>query len=173
MKEGNLSTYESYRQFLTSIINLVQDESVEQNAISQDERNEVARIENEFSKDINALRMAESAVREQYSSVWTSCSNESGVILPRDQRPLATEMSWKECIKIQEQAASRIRNWIKEKMENAMRERQRQLIEDEKRKAAMLAAQEEAAKKRAEEMAIAERMRAAAMIEEKKRRFRK
>ena len=117
-------------------------------------------------------RNARKTVQEQYRSVWESCTQNAGLKRPSDQRPVATNLSWQEAVRIQEQAASRIRDWFTLKTRQAFIERQKRIQEDEARKAAIAAAQAEEAKRRAEETARIERERGEALIEAMKRKHR-
>ena len=111
-------------------------------------------------------------MKEQYQSVWESCTRDAGIRRPQDQRPAATDLPWKETVRIQEQAASAIRNWFSLRTQQAFIERQKKIREEAVKKAAIAAAQAENEKRKAEEAARAEKERAEALIESMKRKYR-
>lgn len=171
--ENQSSIYKSYIDNLNSIISQIQSEDSGQESIAKDERGAVSEIEKNYSNESDELRNALRMVRAQYTSVWESCSEYSNVRLPRDQHPIFTHLSWKECVRAQEAAASKIREWIKKVVDQAMAEKQRKLKEEEAMRTQRAAAQAEMERRRAEEQRIAEQMRSQALLEEMKNHYRR
>lgn len=170
--EKHLS-YESYLNSLLDISEQIQNEETSKSTIDQKERNAVSNIENDYLLLSEELQNAKNAVSAQYKSVWESCTKNAGLKIPQEQRPAATSLSWKEAVRVQEQAASKIQDWFTMKSQRAILERQKKLREEEAQKAAIAAAQAEAIKRRAEEAARAERERGEAIIEAMKQKHRK
>lgn len=165
-------TYEKYSNCLVKIIDQLDSESLSQEKVAQSERNAVSTIENQYMTIFDELQQAQKAVQEQYQSVWESCTRDAGIRRPQDQRPAATDLPWKETVRIQEQAASAIRNWFSLRTQQAFIERQKKIREEAVKKAAIAAAQAENEKRKAEEAARAEKERAEALIESMKRKYR-
>ena len=159
------SAYEKYSNCLVEIIDQLRSESLSQEKVAQSERNAVSTIENQYMAISDELQQAHRAVREQYQSVWESCTRNAGIRRPQDQRPAATDLPWK-------QAASSIRNWFSMQTQQAFIERQKKVREEAAKKAAMAAAQAENEKRKAEEAARAEKERAEALVESLKRKYR-
>ena len=166
------SAYEKYSNCLVEIIDQLRSESLSQEKVAQSERNAVSTIENQYMAISDELQQTQRAVREQYQSVWESCTRNAGIRRPQDQRPAATDLPWKEAVRIQEQAASSIRNWFSMQTQQAFIERQKKVREEAAKKAAMAAAQAENEKRKAEEAARAEKERAEALVESLKRKYR-
>ena len=166
------SAYEKYLNCLVEIIDQLRSESLSQEKVAQSERNAVSTIEKQYMTISDELRQAQKAVQEQYQSVWESCTRDAGIRRPRDQRPTATDLPWKEAVRIQEQAASAIRNWFSMRTRQAFIERQKKVREEAAKKAAMAAAQAENEKRKAEEAARVEKERAEALVESLKRKYR-
>ena len=171
MDKGEL--FKQYQGYLSELIVLTSSEDSSQNNIAQEERNNVAEIENEYLNISSELQKARQMITSQYRSVWESCTSNAGLRRPADQRPAYTEKNWKECIRIQEQAAREIQEWFAIKSQQAMAERQKKLQEEAERRAAMALSAAEAERKRKEEAAALEEARGASLLEEMKRRFRK
>lgn len=166
------TSYKLYYDCLIEIIEQLGNEAASQGDVAQNERNMVSEIENRYMQLSEELRNARKTVQEQYRSVWESCTQNAGLKRPSDQRPAATNLAWQEAVRIQEQAASRIRDWFAFKTRQAFIERQKRIQEEEARKAAIAAAQAEEAKRRAEEAARIEKERGEALIEAMKRKHR-
>lgn len=166
------SAYEKYSNCLVEIIDQLRSESLSQEKVAQSERNAVSTIENQYMAISDELQQAQRTVREQYQSVWESCTRNAGIRRPQDQRPTATDLPWKEAVRIQEQAASSIRNWFTTQTQQAFIERQKKVREEAAKKADMAAAQAENEKRKAEEAARAEKERAEALVESLKRKYR-
>lgn len=164
--------YEKYSNCLVEIIDQLRSESLSQEKVAQSERNAVSTIENQYMAISDELQQAQKAVQEQYQSVWESCTRDAGIRRPRDQRPAATDLPWKEAVRIQEQAASAIRNWFSVRTQQAFIERQKKVREEAAKKAAMAMAQAENERRKAEEAARAEKERAEALVESLKRKYR-
>ena len=166
------SAYEKYANCLVEIIDQLRSESLSQEKVAQSERNAVSTIENQYMAISDELQQAQKAVQEQYQSVWESCTRNAGIRRPPDQRPVATDLPWKEAVRVQEQAASSIRDWFSMQTQQAFIERQKKVREEAAKKAAMAAAQAENEKREAEEAARAEKERAEALVESLKRKYR-
>ncbi len=164
--------YETYFENLMEITDRLMQIDAAQSSIDQDERSAVSAIENEYESLSDELQKAKNTVREQYRSVLDSCASNAGLRKPNDQRPLRTELNWKDAVRLQEQAASRIRDWITVKSKQAYEARQEKLRQDKQREAALAAAQAEAARKKAEEAARLEEERAKAFVEALKNKHR-
>lgn len=164
--------YNDYLENLLEIADHLLKISAKQSSIDQDERNAVSNIENEYMSLCDELQTAKKTVREQYRSVLDSCISNAGLRRPSDQRPVKTDANWKEAVRLQEQAASRIRDWITIKTKQAYEARQKKVREDQERQAAIAAAEAEAARKKAEEADRLEKERAEALVEALKRKHR-
>lgn len=164
--------YETYFENLMEITDKLMQIDAAQNSIDQDERSAVSTIENEYMSLSDELQKAKKTVREQYRSVLDSCASNAGLRKPNDQRPLRTELNWQDAVRLQEQAASRIRDWITVKSQQAYEARQEKVRQDKQREAALAAARAEAARKKAAETARLEEERAAALVEELKKKHR-
>lgn len=171
MEKGEL--FRQYQGYLSELILLTSSEDSSQNSIAQEERNIVAEVENEYLNISSELQRARQMITSQYRSVWESCTSNEGLRRPADQRPAYTEINWKECVRIQEQAAREIQEWFTIKSQQAIAERQKKLQQEAERKAAMALSAAEAERKRKEEAAAMEEVRGAMLLEEMKRRFRK
>lgn len=171
MEKGEL--FSQYQGYLSELIVLTSSEDSLQNSIAQEERNTVAEVENEYLNISSELQRARQMITSQYRSVWESCTSNVGLRRPADQRPAFTEINWKECVRIQEQAAREIQEWFAIKSQQAIAERQKKLQQEAERKAAMALSAAEAERKRKEEAAALEEARGASLLEEMKRRFRK
>lgn len=165
--------FKQYQGYLSELMVLTTSEDSSQNSIAQEERNTVAEVENEYLSISSELQRARQMIINQYRSVWESCTSNAGLRRPADQRPTYTETNWKECIRIQEQAAREIQEWFAIKRQLAIAERQKKLQQEAERKAAMALSAAEAERKRKEEEAALEEARGASLLEEMKRRFRK
>ena len=164
--------YDTYLENLMEISDHLLKISVKQGNIDQDERNAVSSIENEYMSLSDELQTAKRTVRDQYRSVLDSCMSNAGLRRPSDQRPSMTDLSWKEAVRLQEQAASRIRDWITIKSQQAYEARQKKVREDQAKKAAIAAAEAEAARKKAAEAERLEKERAEALVEALKKKHR-
>jgi hypothetical protein len=164
--------YKQYQGYLSELMALTSSEDSSQNSIAQEERNIVAEVENEYLNISSELQRARQMITSQYRSVWESCTSNAGLRRPADQRPAYTDINWKECIRIQEQAAREIQEWFAIKSQQAIAERQKKLQQEAERKAAMALSAAEAERKRKEEAAALEKARGALLLEEMKRRFR-
>lgn len=164
--------YDTYLENLMEINDHLLKISVKQGNIDQDERNAVSSIENEYMSLSEELQTAKRTVRDQYRSVLESCISNAGLRRPSDQRPAMTDLNWQEAVRLQEQAASRIRDWITIKSQQAYEARQKKVREDQERQAAIAAAKAEAARKKAEEADRLEKERAEALVEALKRKHR-
>lgn len=165
--------YDNYLDSLIEIIDCIENGADSQNVIAQEERNNISVFEKKYMKAVEEIKKAKQTVQDQYISVWESCTETEGLQRPRDQRPVATNLKWIEAVKLQEQAASRIREWFEDKTRRAILEREKKLQEDAIIKAKK--ALEEAEKKRRmeKEAAEAEKKRAERLIEEMKQRHKK
>ena len=94
------SAYEKYSNCLVEIIDQLRSESLSQEKVAQSERNAVSTIENQYMAISDELQQAQRTVREQYQSVWESCTRNTGIRRPQDQRPAATDLPWKEAVRI-------------------------------------------------------------------------
>ena len=166
------SSYQAYLNCLIEIVERLGTEAASQGAIAQNERNTVSEIENKYMRYSEELQRAKKTIQDQYGSIWESCTQQAGLKRPRDQRPMPTNLSWKEAIRIQEKAAIKIREWFTLKAQQAFIDRQRKVQVEAAKKAALAATQAETARKRAEEAARTERERAEALIEAMKRKYR-
>ena len=164
--------YDVYLENLMEMTDHLMKISATQNSIDQDERNAVSSIENEYMSLSDELQTAKKTVRDQYRSVLESCVSNAGLKRPTDQRPAKTDLNWKEAVRLQEQAASRIRDWITIKSKQAYEARQKKVREDQERKAAIAAAEAEAARRRAAEKEKQEQERAEALVEALKKKHR-
>lgn len=164
--------FENYQKYILTLISLASSEASSQSNISCEERNEVADIENEYSKITSELQRIKQTISSQYRSVWESCTSNAGLRIPRDQHPVSTNLSLQKCIKIQEQAVKEIQEWFAIKTQQAVAERQRQLQQEAAKKQALALSAAEAERKRKEEAAALEEKKGASLIEEMKRKFR-
>lgn len=171
MKKTEL--YKQYQKYISDLIFLTSSESVSQNSIAQEERNLVSEIENEYMQVIATLQTAKQTITNQYRSVWESCRTNAGLRRPEAQRPAYTGLNWKDCIRIQEQAAKGIQEWFELKKQQALVEKQRKLQLEASRRAASALSAAEAERKRKEETAALEEKRGALLLEEMKRKYRK
>lgn len=171
MEKGEL--FRQYQGYLSELIVLTSSEDISQNSIAQEERNTVADVEKEYLSISSELQRARQMITSQYKSVWESCTSNEGLRRPADQRPAYTEINWKECVRIQEQAAREIQEWFAIKSQQAIAERQKKIQLEAERKAAMALSAAEAERKRKEEAAAMEEARGALLLEEMKRKFRK
>ena len=73
------SAYEKYSNCLVEIIDQLRSESLSQEKVAQSERNAVSTIENQYMVISDELQQAQRAVREQYQSVWESCTRNAGI----------------------------------------------------------------------------------------------
>lgn len=175
-RDGNLredELYKQYEQYVSELVHYLINEENCHSAIAQEERNIVAEIENEYMKSISELKRARQTVSSQYRSVWESCTGNTGLRRPEDQRPSYTDIEWNECVSLQEKAAKEIQKWFEEKRRQAVEEKQIKLQQEKEKKvvSALLAA--EAERKRKEEAAALEAARGASLLEEMKQKFRK
>lgn len=166
------TAYETYANCLAEIIELLHAAEASQKQAAQEERSAVSAMEDQYLRRWEALQQARRTVQAQYESVWESCTRNTGLRRPRDQRPAAADLPWQEAVRRQEQAAAAIRNWFSARTQQAFAERQKRLQAEAKNHAAMAAAQAETQKKRAEEAARAEEERAETLIEALKRKYR-
>ena len=165
--------YESYLNCLNEVIELLGNEATLQDENAKNERNAVSTVESKYMRYSEELQQAKAAVQAQYGSVWESCTQHAGLKRPREQRPAPINMSWREAVQIQEQAASKIRAWFTLKSEQARIDRQNKEREETAKKASLAAAQAEAARKMEEEARRAEEEQAEALIKAMKRKYRK
>ena len=167
------TSYKAYYDCLIEIIELLGNEAASQGDVAQNERNMVSEIENRYMQISEELDAARQTVQKQYRSVWESCTQNAGLRRPQEQRPAATNLTWKEAVHIQEQAAFKIRDWFTLRTQEAFLERQRKVQAEEARRAAEAEAQAEAARRKKEEEARAEKERGEALIEAMKRKHRR
>ena len=175
-RDGNLEKnelYNQYQKYISELVSFVSVEGNTQNAISQKERNLVAEIENEYMQTISELQRAKQTISNQYRSIWESCTNNAGLRRPEAQRSSYTDKNWRECVRIQEQAAKESQEWFTRKTQQAFAEKQRKLQQEAERKAASALSAAEAERKRKEEEAAMEAARGASLLEEMKRKYRK
>ena len=165
--------YESYLNCLIEVIEQLRSEAALQDENAKIERNTISEIENKHMRYSEELQHAKAAVQAQYGSVWESCAHYEGLKRPREQRPAPSNLSWREAVQKQEEAASKIRDWFTLKSEKAFIERQNRLREEAVHRASIAAKQAEEARKRAEEELQAEKERGEALIEAMKRKHRK
>lgn len=165
--------YNQYQKYISELVSFVSTEGNTQNVIAQKERNLVSEIENEYMQTISELQRAKQAISNQYRSIWESCTTNAGLRRPEAQRPSYTDANWRECVKIQEQAAKEIQEWFTRKTQQAFIEKQRKLQQEAERKAASALSAAEAERKRKEEEAAKEAARGASLLEEMKRKYRK
>lgn len=166
------SAYEKYLNCLIEVTNQLRNELLLQEKVTQNERNAISAIENKYMAISDELHHALKTVQEQYQSVRESYIQITGIKRPLDQRPSATNLSWKDAVRIQEQAATAIRNWFSTRSQQAFIERQRKVHEEALKQTAMALAQAENAKRKAEQAAQAEKERAEAFVESLKRKYR-
>lgn len=175
-RDGNLEKnelYNQYQKYISELVSFVSMEGNTQNAISQKERNLVAEIENEYMQTISELQRAKQTISNQYRSIWESCTTNAGLRRPEAQRSSYTDTNWRECVRVQEQAAKEIQEWFTRKTQQAFVEKQRKLQQEAERKAASALSAAEAERKRKEEEAAMEAARGASLLEEMKRKYRK
>lgn len=165
--------YQTYMECMIGIVNQVGAQEAAREAIAQKERDSTAEFENKYMQYAEELQRAKRTVQEQYASVWESCTRQMSLKRPRDQHPAATGLALKEAVRLQQQAASRIRDWFTVKAQRAAADRQRKAQAEAAKKAALDAAQAELARQKAEEAAREERERGEALIEAMKRKYRK
>jgi hypothetical protein len=161
-----------YLSYLSSIVQQVAAEESSQLAIAQKERNVVSAIENEHTQTIKELCNAEKVVREQYHSVWDSCTKYAGLRKPEDQRPEPENIDWKSAVRLQEHAALLIREWFDRRAQQAVAERQRKIYEEKERNDAKITAEAEAARKKSEEFIHTEQERGYALLERMRQKYR-
>lgn len=165
--------FKQYQRYISDLVSLSSSEDNLQNNIAQEERNIVAELEKEYSQITAELQNIKRIVTSQYRSVWESCTANAGLKRPEAQRPSYTDLTWRECVKIQEKAAKETQEWFAVKTQQIIAERKRQLQEDAARKAASAISANEAARKKEEETAALEEIQGASFLEELKRKFRK
>lgn len=165
--------YNQYQKYISELVSFATIEGNTQNAIAQKERNLVAEIENEYMQTISELQRAKQTISNQYRSIWESCTTNTGLRRPKDQRSSYTDTNWRECVRIQEQAAKEIQECFTRKTQQAFVEKQRKLQQEAARKAASVLSAAEAERKRKEEEAAKEAVRGASLLEEMKRKYRK
>lgn len=171
MKKNEL--FRKYQSYISDLVFFTSSEDDSQDTIAQEERNIVAEIENEYLQVSSELQRVRHTVTNQYRSIWESCTSNAGLRRPEAQRPAYTDRTWRECIRIQEQAAKEIQEWFAIKKQQAVAERQRQLQQEAERKTASALSAAEAERKRKEEAAAMEEAQGASLLEEMKRKFRK
>jgi len=164
--------FKQYQKHISDLVRLIHSENNLWNNIAQEERNSVAEIENEYSQISLELQRAKQTITDQYRSVRESCALNAGLRRPEEQHSSYIDKDWKECIRIQEQAAKEIQNWIKRKTQQAVDEKRRKLQQEEKRKASCALAAAEAERKRKEEAALLEEAHGADLLEQMKRKYR-
>lgn len=165
--------FRQYQKYISDLISLTNSESASQSSIAMEERNLVSEIENEYMQVIATLQIAKQTITNQYRSVWESCRTNAGLRRPEAQHPVYTESNWKDCIRIQEQAAKGIQEWFELKKQQAIAEKQRKLQLEASRRAASALSVAEAERRRKEEAAALEEKRGASLLEEMKRKYRK
>lgn len=131
--EKHLS-YESYLNSLIEISEQIKNEEISKSTIAQSERNAVSIIENDYLLLSEELQNAKRAVSAQYKSVWESCTKNAGLRIPQEQRPVATNLSWREAVKEQERAASKIQDWFTMKSQRAILVRQKNFVKKKPKK---------------------------------------
>lgn len=166
-------TYESYYNSLNEIMKLIETNDVSQDQLKKEYSNNLAKIESKFEKLLEELKSADHIVREQYKSAWTSCTQQEGIIRPRDMRPEYCSLDWREAVKDQEKAAAKIREWFAVKAQNAYNEKQKRLKEEEFRRAKLAEEREAEAKRIAEEKRKEEMRQAEELVERLKRKHKK
>lgn len=165
--------FKQYQRYISNLISLTFSEDSSQNDIAQEERNKVAEVENEYLQTSAELQRAKQTIKSQYRSVWESCTTNAGLRRPEAQRPSYTDVSWRECVRIQERVAKEIQEWFAIKTQQAVAERQRQLEIEAERRAASALSTAEAERRRKEEAAALEEAHGASLLEEMKRKFRR
>lgn len=164
--------FKQYQKYITDLTSLTSSEDACQSSIAQEERNLVSEIENEYMQLSSTLQMARQTISGQYRSVWESCKTNANLQKPEAQRPAYTDLNWKECIRIQEQAAKEIQEWFEQKQQ-AVAEKKRKLQLEASCRAASALSAAEAERRRKEEAAALEEKRGAILLEEMKRKYRK
>lgn len=164
--------YLQYQRAVSDLASFVSDEGSTQDDIAKKERGEVAEAENEYMQITSELQEAMQTITAQYKSVRESCASHAGLRRPEAVRPSFTNESWREAVKIQEQAAQRIREWIDEKVRQAKTEKMRKLQLEQERKAALALSAAEAERKRKEKAKAEEEARGASLLEEMKQKYR-
>ncbi len=173
---GNLKKnelYKQYQQYISELVYFVSAEGDSQTAIAKEERNIVAEIENEYMRTISELQQAKQTAYAQYRNVWESCTANVGLRRPKAQRPSYTDIKWRECIRLQEQAAKEIQEWFAKKTQQAVAQRQQKLRQEAQQRAASALSAVEAERRRKEEEAALEAARGASLLEEMKQKYRK
>lgn len=165
--------FKQYQKYITDLTSLTSSEDACQSSIAQEERNLVSEIENEYMQLSSTLQMARQTISGQYRSVWESCKTNANLQKPEAQRPAYTDLNWKECIRIQEQAAKEIQEWFEQKKQQAVAEKKRKLQLEASCRAASALSAAEAERRRKEEAAALEEKRGAILLEEMKRKYRK
>lgn len=164
------ASYEAYLKSLNEIIGQIGGEESSQGSIDSEERKAVAEIDKKYMHYAEELDNAMKAVRQQYRSVWESCTQIEGMRIPGDQRPAQTDLTWKQAVQIQEKAAAPIREWFDAKSRQAVAARQKRMKEEEAKRIAAEKVRAEEAKKKAEEEKKRRKDKAASLVEEMKRR---
>lgn len=165
--------YDQYQNYISELVSFVSKEGNVQNTIAQGERNQVAKIENEYMKRMSVLQQIEQTISDQYRSIWESCSKNAGLRRPEAQRSSYTDVDVNECVRIQQRAAREIQDWFIREKKQALAEKKRKLQQEAERKAASaLLAAEEKRKQKAEAEAL-EAARGASLLEEMKQKYRK
>lgn len=164
--------FEDYQKCIFNLVALTSSENHSQIDISQEERNKVAEIENQYMNTVSDLKQIKQTLYRQYRNVRESCASNAGLRSPEDQRPAYTTASVQECVRIQEQVAKEIQEWLERKKQQAMAERQKELQREEAMKRANALSAAEAERKRKEEAEALEAQKGATLLEEMKRKFR-
>ena len=165
--------FSQYQKYILELRSLTEVEDNSQKTIAQKERNSIAEIEKTYLKVLSELQSVKQTVDEQYKSIWESCTVRGDLRKPEAQRPLYTDVSWQECIKVQEQEAKKIQKWFLIKTQQAVAEKQRKLQQEEAQRttSALLAA--EAERKRKKEAEAIEKIKGAALLEKMKNKYKK
>lgn len=176
--DGSINTtanelYKQYQTCISRLFTLVSSENTSQDSISQEERKKVAKVEEEYSQAISELQKVKQAIDDQYRSVWESCTSIAGLRRPEAQRPMHTDATWKECVRIQEQLAKEIQALLEEKKQQALTEKQQHLQREEAKKAAAALSALEAEKKRRDEATALEEAKGISLLEKIKNKYRK
>lgn len=163
--------FNQYQSYIIDLVSSISAEGDSQNGIAQEERRTVAAIENEYMQTVAELQQAKQVVTNQYRSVWESCTSNTSLRRPEDQRPSYTDESWRECVRSQERAAKAIQEWFAAKTQEAVAEKQRKIQQEAARKSASALLAAEAERKRKEEADSLEEARGASLLEKMKRKY--
>ena len=166
--------YGDYLNCLKTIVSLIDKGEADQNQIEQNKRDTENDIDKKYNNLLSNIAQAKMSVRNQYKSVWESCTNMLvSFKKPQDQRPEATTLTWEAAIKIQDEKACVIRDWFSARRTQALIEKERLLREREEIKRKQELKEQIESQKKAEIEKQQRAEAAAAIIEQMKRRHKR